>query len=135
MPDSPKVTDKQQPGGAAVGAATGEILPVETASQIRAEALIGKKAVNAAGEELGTVNDIVLSKDGMVSGLVVKTGGLMGVGGKSVAVAWKDVGAAIGAESVTLPLSRDQLERAPEFVTKENQGQSTALPRLPGPSK
>lgn len=135
MPGSPTVMDKQQPGGAAVGAATGEVLPVETASQIRAEALIGKKVVNATGEDLGTVDDIVISKDGMVSGLIVKTGGLMGVGGKSVAIAWKDVGSAIGAESVTLPLSKDQLERAPEFVTKEDQNRSTALPRLPGPSK
>lgn len=134
-PDAPTVMDKEQPGGAAVGASTGEILPVETASQIRAEALIGKKVVNASGEELGTVSDIVLSKDGMVSGLVVKTGGLMGIGGKSVAVAWQDVSGAIDAEAVTLPLSKDQLEKAPEFATKEDQSQSSALPRLPDPKQ
>lgn len=129
---APTLMDKQKP---AVGASTGEVLPVETASQIRAEALIGKKVVNASGEELGTVDDIVLSKEGMVSGLVVKTGGVMGIGGKSVAVAWQDVSGAINAESVTLPLSKDQLEKAPEFATKEDQSQSSALPRLPDPNK
>ncbi|WP_316977080.1 PRC-barrel domain-containing protein [Shumkonia mesophila] len=134
-PGSPMTMDKQQPGAAAVGASTGEVLPVETTSQIRAEALIGKKVVNASGEELGTVDDIVLSKDGMVSGLVVKTGGVMGIGGKSVAIAWQDIGSAIDADAVTLPLSKDQLEKAPEFATKEDQSQSSALPRLPDPSK
>jgi len=130
---APATMAQPQAGTPATAPAGGEILPVETSSQIRAEALIGKKAVSDSGEELGTVNDIVLGKDGMVSGLVLKTGGVMGIGGKSVAVAWRDVGSAIGAKSVTLPVSKDQLERAPEFTTKEDQSSGRPpLPRLLG---
>lgn len=138
----PSANDQRTPGApamlqkrledAAVAAPAGEVLSVETSSQIRAESLIGKKVVNPSGEELGVVDDIVISKDGKVSGLVVKTGAVMGIGGKSVAIAWRDVASAIESEAVTLPLSKDQLEQAPEFTTKEDRAKGdSALPRLP----
>lgn len=99
----------------------GTILLAEKASQIRAEKLIGMKVVNGDGEELGTVSDIVLNKDGTVSGLVLKTGGVLGIGGKFVAISWRDVGNAIGSDAVSLPVTKDQVEKAPAFKTKDEQ--------------
>jgi len=137
MPERPATEGHPQmpmpPAATAAPASTsGEILPLEAPSQMRAETLIGKKVVSDGGEELGTVHDIVLNEDGSVSGLVIKTGGVLGIGGKAVAVAWRDVGSAIHAEAVSLPLSKEQLKNAPPFSTKEEQASKAAVPRLPG---
>lgn len=129
MPPPPAAAAPAAP--TAPASASGEILPIEAPSQMRAETLIGKKVVNDGGEQLGTVEDIVLNEDGTVSGLVIKTGGVMGFGGKAVAIAWRDVGSAMHSEAVAVPLSKDQLERAPAFSTKEEQAGKAAVPRLP----
>lgn len=117
----------------------GTIIPAETASQVRAEKLLGMKVVNGAGEELGTIDDIVIDEDGKVSGLVVKTGGVMGIGGKAVAIAWRDVGGAIHADAVNISLTKDALDKAPAFKTKEDQQDAANTPRplqpLPKPSR
>jgi sporulation protein YlmC with PRC-barrel domain len=107
-------------------------LVAEKDSQIRAEKLVGMKVVNGTGEELGTVDDIVLNENGTVSGLVLKTGGVLGVGGKTVAIAWQDVAGAIHSDAVNVQMTKDQLAKAPAFKTKEDQsGKNSLLPTLP----
>lgn len=111
-------------GGGQAGAET--IITQEKPSQIRAEKLLGMKVVNRMGEEVGTVDDIVIDPSGKVSGLVVKTGGFMGIGGKAVAIAWQDVSNAARSDVVNIALTKADLEKAPAFKTKDGQSNGSA---------
>jgi hypothetical protein len=77
--------------------------------------------VDASGQKIGTVDDIVLDKSGKVTGLVLSAGEILGVGGKTVAISWEDVAAADNSESITVNLTEEQLTAAPEFQTEEQQ--------------
>lgn len=98
----------------------GQIIPAEKENQIRAETLLGMKVVNSMGEEVGSVDDIVIDDDGKVSGIVVETGGFMGIGGKAVAISWRAIDNVTRSNVVTIPLSKNDLANAPAFKTKED---------------
>jgi sporulation protein YlmC with PRC-barrel domain len=51
-----------------------------------ASKLIGTRVNNEAGERIGEVNEIVLSKDGKVAAVVIGVGGFLGMGEHEVAV-------------------------------------------------
>ena len=67
------------------------IIAAENATDMRADKLIGTSVYNAEGEEVGSVQDIVFDKDGKIVGVVLKVGGLLGIGGKSVGIKWNEV--------------------------------------------
>lgn len=106
----------------------GTIIPAEKASQIRAGKLLGMKVVNSIGKETGTVDDIVIDKDGKVSGLVIKTGGFLGIGGKAVAIAWRDVGSTLQSNVVNVSLTEAALDKAPDFKTTQDQLRGKSAP-------
>ncbi len=95
------------------------IIAAESATDLRADKLIGMTVYNDAGEEVGRVDDILLDKDGRVSGVVLGVGGFLGIGGKSVGIAWKEVSVAPEQDAVQIAYSKEQLEVAPEFRTLE----------------
>lgn len=109
--------------------AAGTIIPAEDTSLVRVETLRGMKVVNGAGEEVGVVDDVVLDKDGKVSGLVVEAGGVMGVGGKAIGIVWRDVGDALQSNVVRVSLTKDDIDKAPPF--KVNDHTETPVPRQP----
>lgn len=91
-----------------------------SAGQILATGLIGK-AVHAdasrTSDKIGTVNDVVLSREGVAEALVIGVGGLLGIGEKDVAVSfdqvrWIEQG---GVSWLIVPLTKDQLDAAPAF--------------------
>lgn len=91
-----------------------------TAGQILATSLIGKAVhadANNTSDSIGTVNDVVMSRDGKAEALVIGVGGLLGIGEKDVAVSfdqvrWIEQG---GVSWLIVPLTKDQLEAAPSF--------------------
>lgn len=109
--------------------APGTIISTEDPSLVRVETLRGMKVVNGAGEEVGIVDDVVLDKDGKVSGLVVEAGGVMGLGGKAIGIVWQDVGGAVQSNVVSVSLTRDDIDRAPPFKASDHS--ETAPPRKP----
>jgi hypothetical protein len=56
------------------------------AGGLSAEALIGADVLNASGEEIGEVQDLVIGSDNTVDKAIVEVGGFLGVGSKFVAV-------------------------------------------------
>lgn len=91
-----------------------------TAGQILATSLIGKQVfadANNKADSIGTVNDVVLSREGAAEALVIGVGGLLGIGEKDVAVSfdqvrWIEQG---GVSWLIVPLTKAQLEAAPSF--------------------
>ncbi len=95
------------------------IMPVENATDMRADKLIGTSVYNAEGQEVGSVQDIVFDKDGKIVGVVLKVGGLLGIGGKSVGIKWDEVQVMPQEDIVKVNYSEDQLKVAPDFKTQD----------------
>src|SRR5262245_2442155 len=95
------------------------IISAEQATDMRADKLIGTSVYNAEGQEVGSVQDIVFDKDGKIVGVVLKVGGLLGIGGKSVGIKWDEVQVMPQEGTVKVNYSKDQLKVAPDFKTQE----------------
>ncbi len=95
------------------------IMPVENATDMRADKLIGTLVYNAEGQEVGSVQDIVFDKDGKIVGVVLKVGGLLGIGGKSVGIKWDEVQVMPQEDIVKVNYTEDQLKVAPAFKTQD----------------
>ena len=90
----------------------------------RATELIGEPIYNAAAEELGNIDDIVLNEDGEVIAVLVGIGGFLGIGERSVAISWSSLEQERTAEDdvrLILDVNREALENAPESVLLEDQ--------------
>ncbi len=97
------------------------IIAAENATDMRADKLIGTSVYNMEGEAVGSVQDIVFDQDGKIVGVVLKVGGMLGIGGKSVGLKWNEVQLSPTEDIMTVSYSQDQLKVAPDFQTKEAQ--------------
>lgn len=91
----------------------------EGATDLRAEKLIGASVYNTDGESVGAIEDIVFDQNGQIIGVVLKVGGLLGMGGKPVAIKWDEVKMLPESRLLQIGYSADQLEAAPAFKTRE----------------
>jgi sporulation protein YlmC with PRC-barrel domain len=85
-------------------------------SQVLAKGdLIGDSVVSRDGVDVGKVEDVILDKEGKVTGIVVQTGGLFGIGGKSIGLSTSilDMNEARTGSVVLVNMSSDDLRAAP----------------------
>lgn len=78
----------------------------------------------ADANNLGNINDLVLSESGQVQAVVIGVGGFLGLGEKQVAVAYSAlqwVVAADNTERFILNTTVDQLTAAPDFVVTDDE--------------
>lgn len=102
------------------GAPTAAVLPSDghLASNLMSEDVYNGTADNA--EKIGTVNDLVLNKDGAVEAIVVGVGGFLGIGAKNVALPYAEVDWAErnGDRWIVVSATKDQLTQLPDFDKK-----------------
>ena len=82
------------------------------------QAILGRQVLSSAGEDMGRVIDIVVDRSGQVRAAVIDFGGFLGVGNRKVAVDWAVLRfAPTGSryDRITLELTRDQVNAAPEY--------------------
>lgn len=103
--------DQQQAAGASV-----QFITAQEEGQLRADELIGTDVVNANDEDLGQIEDLLITKDQGVVGVVVGVGGFLGLGTKNVAVPVEAL-TELEEDRVLIEMSREQLEEAPDFAT------------------
>jgi sporulation protein YlmC with PRC-barrel domain len=60
----------------------------QESGQFSAERLIGMTLRSAQGEDLGEISDLLIDRDGNVTGVVVGVGGFLGIGRRDVGVSW-----------------------------------------------
>ncbi len=59
--------------------------------QWRSSSLVGATVYNSSGEEVGTVENLLIRSEGTVSGVVISVGGFLGVGSKYVEVPFSNL--------------------------------------------
>ncbi|MGG7056612.1 PRC-barrel domain-containing protein [Nitrosomonas sp. ANs5] len=85
------------------------------AYDINAKKLMDMNVVGQDGKKLGKVDDLILSKKDKIVHAIVSVGGMLGVGGKLVAVPFQDMNINKAKEEAIIGLSEQELEKAPEF--------------------
>ena len=92
------------------------------------EGAVATTAVNDADadwDNVGTISDVVMSRDGAVQAILVDVGGFLGIGAKTVAVDMDQLNIISDGDSaddyfVVFTASREALENAPEFVPADD---------------
>jgi hypothetical protein len=82
-----------------------------------AQGALGKEVRSGTGENLGRIVDLLVDKDGQVRAALIDFGGFLGVGSRKIVVDWAALhfAPADQRDPVTLDLTRDQLNAAPEY--------------------
>ncbi|MGX7877458.1 PRC-barrel domain-containing protein [Mesorhizobium sp. WSM3224] len=87
---------------------------------IRASRVIGTKVYNPAGEEIGTVEDVMLEKTANdIMFAVISFGGFLGIGEKYHAIPWSLLDFDPNRGGYTVPYSTEQLKAAPAYSIDE----------------
>lgn len=127
QPTQPKAEmDKEpsatQPGRPSTAKAPGGSMQPQwysrQAGEMRASELIGTTVRNDAGDSIGDINEVVLSKDGKVAAVVIGVGGFLGIGEREVAVAFESLRLSMDNNqdpAVTLAADKQMLKSAPEW--------------------
>lgn len=88
------------------------------AGEIRASKLIGTSVKNTANEDIGDVNEVVLSKDGRVAAVVVGIGGFLGIGEREVAISFDSLRMSTDSNQstvLTVNATKESLKAAPQW--------------------
>lgn len=105
-------------------------LQVTEATAISAEDLTGTTVYDSADNNVGEVNDVILSKDGKIDAVIIDVGGFLGMGEKPVALAFDDLEFrrdADGALYVYSKVTEAQLSAAPQYVKNDYEAQRDAM--------
>ena len=91
-----------------------------TADQMAVSKLSGTVVRNAAGENLGDINDIVLDKAGKPTLAIIGVGGFLGMGEKNVGVPFEALQFTMSNDTnirvARLDVTKEALKAAPTFV-------------------
>lgn len=79
---------------------------------VKSGSVLGSSVYNANGEKLGSVDDIVVNRgNGRIMSVVIRDGGLLGIGGKLIAVPYGAFGYDASKSRLTLDVTPERLER------------------------
>lgn len=81
------------------------------------EGILGKNVRSVAGEDMGRIVDVLVSRAGQMRAAVIDFGGFLGVGSRKIAVDWSALRFPEAGkwDRITLELTRDQVRLAPEY--------------------
>ena len=83
---------------------------------------IGAKVKNDAGDTVGDIYDLLFSPQGQINTVVLGVGGFLGLGERTVAVPYSTLSFKVGPKGeriIIVPLSKENLVKAPEFKATE----------------
>jgi len=78
---------------------------------------VGREIYSRAGENLGTINDILVGPDGKMVAALINVGRVLGIGHKDVAVSFKALHMEHGATNprIVIDATKEALQSAPNF--------------------
>jgi sporulation protein YlmC with PRC-barrel domain len=120
--DSPKRPDPSRPSQPGDRSETERSkTAAQSAVEFRSFAWIaGRDVLNAKGESVGSISDMILDRgSGRVDFAVVKTGAVLGIGGRHVALPYDTFSWNEKEQKLVLPITVDELKTYPEFSSEE----------------
>lgn len=89
-----------------------------TSDVISSERVEGTNVYNAAGDKLGTIDDLMIDKlSGQVRYAVMEIGGFLGMGTDRYPIPWNMLKYDTSQDGYVVPLDKAQLEGAPRYAT------------------
>jgi hypothetical protein len=104
-------------------APTGGEWYMRQATDTRASRLIGTTVKNDAGETVGDINEVLLSRDGRVAAVVIGVGGFLGIGEREVAVTYGALRVSHdsnGKVTASMNATKDSLKAAPAWTWSDD---------------
>ena len=91
------------------------------ANEWRIANYVGKPIVNASGEKIGDVTDMLFDRGGKITTVVIGVGGFLGLGAKQVALPFEAVTYTEqnGERQIMVPLTKEALQAAPDYAPTE----------------
>jgi sporulation protein YlmC with PRC-barrel domain len=80
----------------------------------RASKIIDQPVKNAQGEELGEVDDLIMTRNGKIKKVILSVGGFLGIGDRLVAVPFKSL-KIDERDNIVYNVTKQQLENHPVF--------------------
>ncbi|MEM8685892.1 MAG: PRC-barrel domain-containing protein [Pseudomonadota bacterium] len=99
-------------------------ITTQSENTVLASNLIGAAVKSPGNETIGEINDVIVTTDGAVEGVVIGVGGFLGLGEKDVAIELAAISLETtqsGRATFVLNATREDLEAAPGFKTAEQQ--------------
>ncbi|HWA41588.1 MAG TPA: PRC-barrel domain-containing protein [Hypericibacter adhaerens] len=93
--------------------------PVAATGEVGANQLVGVDIRNANDEKVAEIKDVLIGNDNTVDTAIVNVGGVMGMAGRNVAVAWNQIQFFRDADTIKAKtsLTEDQLKALPEYTS------------------
>jgi sporulation protein YlmC with PRC-barrel domain len=113
-------------------ATTHDTLPrsIQT-DEIRASKMIGSALYDVQNRKIGSVDDVILNKNGKIDAVVIDVGSFLGMGGKDVAVLPTDI--KTDNNRLTLDRTKEQLQQMASYDLKNgNTGAGTSTSPVEG---
>lgn len=105
------------------------IVEDQASTEVRGDWVLGARVTTPGGEAIGSIEDLILDhEDGAVNAAIVSVGGFLGFGGKEIAVEWSELDINYDGNEITLDITRDEAEEAPEYVFRERQSAPVQMP-------
>jgi sporulation protein YlmC with PRC-barrel domain len=97
-----------------------DVNPDESVSMIAATKVNGTRVYNAAGEQLGSIHDLMLNKlNGRVTYAVLSFGGFLGIGERYHPIPWNQLKYSEKHVAYIVNLDKRQLDEAPSYVISD----------------
>jgi hypothetical protein len=91
-------------------------VPVEELDNaISIDSAVGAEVRNLQDEHLGTIDDVVLSRDGTIEYALLSRGGFFGLGQEHVPVSWQSLQAVPALDTFVLDVPEDVVDQAPQI--------------------
>lgn len=97
--------------------ATGQFIEEQQAEQTLATDLMGQNVLDGSGQQIAKISNLILDKESKIVGVVLATGGFLGIGEHNVGVELNQLTPNPKADGYVVDLSREAIENAPEFKT------------------
>jgi len=93
----------------------------QAAGEWRIANYVGKPIVNAEGEKIGDINDVLFDRSGKITTVVIGVGGFLGLGEKRVALPFEAItySEEEGKRLIMAPLTKERLQAAPAYKLVE----------------
>jgi sporulation protein YlmC with PRC-barrel domain len=125
LAQSPNAPASSTPPAAASTSSSGkaDLVTGQKPDQWLASKFKGTDVIGSDDQKIGSISDILFDKTGNIQAYVVNVGGLMGIGGKEVALAPKSFTAVPGqngaADKLKVSMTNDELKSAENFARYE----------------